>query len=352
MLILNPDTYKMLIRPLLFNLPPETAQSLADAALKRHSLWKFVSPLLRISNSRLEVNLAGMKLKNPIGLAAGYDKNCELLPSLASLGFGYVIGGTVTENPRPGNPRPRILRYVQDEALINALGFPSKGLDFAVQQLQQAQYDIDSTPLLVSVSGITEDEIVNCHRRLEPLVSAIEINISSPNTQGLRVFQEQDRLSALLSRINELRYKPLFIKLPPYLSPESTPFAAGDGRDRVQRLANVCAEHGVDAITVANTWPARDSRLAVGSGGISGKVIFPDTVRMVSEIRAEVGNSMAINACGGIFSGEDALRALQAGATTVQLLTSFIYRGPGVVRRINEELLSLMDREHVVALGR
>lgn len=303
-----------------------------------------------MENSRLEVNLAGMKLKNPVGLAAGYDKNCELLPSLASLGFGYVIGGTVTENPRPGNPRPRVLRYVQDEALINSYGFPSKGLEFAVQQLQQAQYDIESTPMLVSVSGITEDEIVNCHRRLEPLASAIEINISSPNTQGLRVFQEPDRLSALLNRVNELRYKPLFIKLPPYISPETRPSAAGDGKERIMRLANACAEHGVDAITVANTWPATDSRLAVGSGGISGKVIFPDTVRMVSELRAEIGNSMAINACGGIFSGEDALRALQAGATTVQMLTSFVYRGPGIVRRINEELLRLMDEEHIVAL--
>jgi dihydroorotate dehydrogenase len=352
LLVLNPDAYKLLIRPLLFNLPPETAQGVADSILKQPLLWRALSPLLRMESARLEVELAGMRLENPVGLAAGYDKDCQLLSSLSALGFGYVTAGTVTEMPRPGNPRPRILRYSQDESLVNALGFPSKGLEFAASQLEQARYETGSTPVVVSVSGVTADEIVRCHRRLEPLANAVELNISSPNTLGLRVFQEPNALSELLARINEDRRKPLFVKLPPYSSPQSMPSEGTEARDRTLRLAAACVERDVNALTVANTWPIRDSRLAVGSGGLSGRAVFPDTVRMVEEVRAEVGDEVAINACGGIFSGQDALKAIQAGATTVQILTGFIYRGPGVVRRINEQLLALMDRERVVALSR
>ena len=347
MLIINPDTYRTFIKPLLFRMPPETAQWAAHVALKQRQVWRVASPLLQVENSRLEVDLAGLRLSNPVGLAAGYDKDCESLPSLSSLGFGYLTCGTVTEMPRAGNPSPRLLRYEGDEALINSLGFPSRGVEHAAWQLEQAQPLLHGTPIVASVSGVSAEEILNCHARLEPLASAIEVNISSPNTLGLRIFQESNALSELLGRLNEQRSKPLFVKLPPYLV---TPTIGDQQKGMVLGLVNACLERDVEAVTVANTWPARDSRLAVGAGGISGKPVLADMLQMVAEIRAEAGNGIAINACGGIFSGEDALAAIQAGATTVQIFTSLIYRGPGIVRRINEEMLGLMDQEHMPAL--
>ena len=348
MLIINPDTYRTFVKPLLFRLSPEGAQSAARFALKQRHIWRAASALLTLENARLEVDLAGLKLRNPIGLAAGYDKDCEYLPALEALGFGYLTCGTVTEAPRAGNPSPRVIRYPNDEAIVNSLGFPSKGLEYAAAQLERAQTALGDTPIVVSVSGVTADEIARCHRRLEPLAAAVEVNISSPNTLGLRVFQQPDALGRLLALLNDGRRKPLFVKLPPYLDLPST---GGEQKDMVLGLARACAEYGVDAVTAANTWPIRDSRLAVGAGGLSGKPVFADMARMVADIRAEAGGRMAINACGGVFSGEDALAAIRAGATTVQLLTSLIYRGPGIARRIKEQTLSLMDAEHIAALS-
>ena len=347
MLIINPDAYSAFIKPLLFRLSPETAQAAAHLALKQHQVWRAASPLLQVHNSRLEVDLAGIRLANPVGLAAGYDKDCEALPALSAMGFGYITCGTITEMPRAGNPAPRVVRYERDEALINSYGFPSKGVEYAAAQLERAQPMLDGTPVVASVSGVAPDEILRCHSRLEPLSDAVEVNISSPNTLGLRIFQQPDTLRQLLARLNEQRYKPLFIKLPPYLE---TPSIGSEQKDMVLSLVDVCVEQGVEAISVANTWPARDSRLAVGAGGISGRPVFPDMLQMVADIRAHVGAGIAINACGGIFSGQDALAAIQAGATTVQILTGLIYRGPGIVRRINEQTLTQMDIHHMPAL--
>ena len=341
-MMLVPNAYRALIRPVLFRLPPETAQRVADAALKLTPVWRALGPLLEYAHPSLTTTLAGLELRNPVGLAAGYDKNCEFLPSLAALGFGYVTGGTVTPTAQPGNPRPRVVRYREQESLVNALGFPGQGLDRAVARLQ-AVGGSSSAPVVASVSGVTVDDIVACHRRIEPLVSAVEINISSPNTEGLRIFHEGPVLAELLETVNASRRKPLFVKIPPFR-------AEGDaGEQKSERtlmlgLVGVCAEHRVDALTVANSWPVRDAGLALGHGGLSGKPVFDDMLRMVHAIRSAVGGSVAINACGGIFSGEDAWRALRAGADTVQLLTGMIYRGPGIVRSINRDLARRLDR--------
>ncbi len=286
-------------------------------------------------------------MKNPIGLAAGFDKDCEYLPSLGSLGFSYLTCGTVTEAPGTGNPLPRVFCNPRDESIINSYGFPNKGVEHAAQQLRQAQPLLNGTPVVASVSGVAADEILRCHQRLEPLVSAVEVNISSPNTLGLRIFQQPDTLRQLLSSLNDRRSKPLFIKLPPYLE---TPTLGSEQKDMVLSLVEVCVEQGVEAVTVSNTWPVRDSRLAVGAGGLSGRPVFADMLQMVVGIKAEVGSRLAINACGGIFSGEGALAAIQAGATTVQILTGLVYRGPGIVRRMNEQMLTHMDAEHMPAL--
>ena len=347
---MSPSLYRFLLRPLLFRLPPEAAQRAADLALEQRLLWRAVAPAFRVRDAKLNVDLCGLELENPVGLAAGYDKNCELLPSLAALGFGYLVGGTVTEFPRPGNPKPRIVRYVKEQSLVNALGFPGKGLEHAARQLERARSALGGKPVVVSVSGVTPDEIVRCHRRLEPLADAIEVNISSPNTAGLKVFHEAKAFAKLIGRINEARAKPLMVKLPPYPAADADNGAEGSARESVLALVGACVQKGVDAVTVANSRPAADSRLSVGSGGLSGRAIFSDTLRMVADVKAEAGDRLAINACGGIFSGDDAWKAIKAGATTVQLYTGLVYRGPSIVKQINRDLLAIMDREGIGSL--
>ena len=325
--------YESAIRPLLFRLPPETAQRAADVALRAWPLWKAASKLDR-SPPRSPVNIAGIKALNPVGLAAGYDKDCALLPALSALGFGYLTVGTVTRDARPGNPGRRLLRDAARGALINSLGFPGKGLDAAARRLERDRGKAGKTPIVVSVSGTTVEDIAACHARLEPLADAVEINISSPNTAGLRAFHDEAALGELLDEIAPRRAKPLFVKMPPF------PPADADAERHALglSLAEICVSRGADALTVSNTQPVSDARLGVGAGGLSGKPILRDALRMVAETRARIENAAAINACGGIFTSEDANRALESGADTVQLLTAFVYRGPYVARDIARSL--------------
>ena len=331
--------YKRVARPLLFRLPPEAAQRAADFALGWDGIWAALASSLRVEDTRLETEWCGMKLRNPVGLAAGFDKDCRRLPSLAALGFGYVVCGTVTLGPRSGNSKPRMVRLTSEESLLNAMGFPSKGLEDAAANIESARDRRSGTPLVASISGTEVGDIVRCHRRLDRLADAIEVNISSPNTAGLRMFHSGNPLRGLLDAINEARLGRLLIKLPPY-SAQDPP---QQERDSISSLVEVCLEKGVDGLTVANSRPVSDSRLSTGSGGLSGRSIFPATLTMVRDVRAEAGDSIAINACGGISSGSDAWDALQAGADTVQVYTGLLYEGPGLVSRINDELRTRMD---------
>lgn len=330
-LALIPRAYESLLRPLLFALPPEKAQKFADGALRVWPLWKAAERVGGFASRRIETGVGGLRLKNPVGLAAGYDKNCEALPALSSLGFGYVTCGTVTLEPRPGNPGVRLLREPSRRALINALGFPGPGLQAAAERIAADRRLVGDTPVVVSVSGTEVGDIVACHRTLEPLADAIEVNISSPNTANLRVFHDPDVLAELLDAVNESRERPLFVKMPLFPAREDDP----EHHELVMSLADVCVSKRVDALTVANTQPVQDARLGVGSGGLSGKPIFGHTLRMVKETRDRVGEATHINACGGIFTAWDAWQALMAGADTVQLFTGLVYRGPGVARDIS-----------------
>jgi dihydroorotate dehydrogenase len=341
--------YRWVLRPLLFRLPPERAQAVADYVLARRALSTVLGSGMQVRNGRLFVDLCGVTLENPVGLAAGYDKNCEMVGGLSRLGFGYLTVGTVTESPRPGNDAPRLLRLPKEESLLNALGFPGAGLEAAATALERSRDAAGGALLIVSVAGTTVDEFVRCHRRLEPLVDAIELNVSSPNTSGLRVFQEPEALGRLIGEINDGREKPLLVKLPWCGVSGDGEGGAAEERERLAALARVSVDAGVDALTVANTRPTADDRLSTGAGGLSGRGVFEDMLAMVAHVRSEAGDGVAINACGGIFSGEDAWRALQAGATTVQLFTGMVYRGPGIARMISQELLKIMDREGVDA---
>ncbi|CAI8012788.1 Dihydroorotate dehydrogenase (quinone) [Geodia barretti] len=317
----NLSIYRNLIRPALFLLPAESAYDLATVALRLSPLWRVIGAMNSFESSNIRTTVGGINIKNPVGLAAGLDKDCKVLPALSSLGFGYVTCGTVTLHPRPGNPKKRLIRDRSREALINSMGFPNKGLDSAVERIKRARRRCLDTPIVVSVSGTEIDDIVTCHRRLEPLVDAVEINISSPNTEGLRIFQEPDVLETLLNTINAGRSKPLFVKMPPF--PRKT---------RMLRT----------------TIPVENPQLEVGSGGLSGKPIYEQMLRMVSEMRERIGDKADINACGGVFTAKDARRVIEAGATTIQMLTGFVYNGPCVAPHINKALSNSLAETHGV----
>ena len=334
----NPRTYQKFVRPLLFMLPAEFAYHLATRTLRLKRIWG--DPEAAGSTSpNIRTSVAGIQLENPVGLAAGFDKNCEILPALSYLGFGYLSCGTVTLAPRQGNRRTRLLRDAPTESLLNSMGFPNSGLDKAIQRITHGQRWRTNTPIVVSISGTQVGDIVTCHRRLEPLVDAVEINISSPNTTGLRLFHDADVLADLLTSVSDRRSRPLFVKVPPFPDEQRN----AELHDQMLSLAEVCVSAGVEALTVANTQPVSDRRLGVGSGGLSGKPIYERMLRMVAEVRSVVGDSVAINACGGIFTADDAWGALCAGADTVQLLTGMVYRGPGVARDISRELARLVS---------
>jgi dihydroorotate dehydrogenase subfamily 2 len=316
----------------LFRLSPERAQRLAESALRIRPVWRTLSLRLRVSDPVLRRTFAGIHLENPIGLAAGFDKQCQHLDTLGHLGFGYVVGGTVTPEPRPGNPRPRLLRETSSQSLINSMGFPSDGLEVVADQMRR--FGHLAMPVLVSIAALDPEGFERCHQTLEPLVDALEMNISSPNTQGIRRFQVPDEFRALLQRMNVHRRKPLFVKLPPYTDEQ--------GREQVAALLNECIAAGVTGVTAINTLPVEDSRLAMGRGGLSGRAIFPDMLRVVRDLRQEAGDKLFINACGGISTGEEAWQALQAGADTVQIYTALVYNGPSVVHTIATELAQLM----------
>ena len=332
--------YTRLVRPLLFTLAPERAQALAEAALGVAPLWRAARPFLEIRDERLRCQMGAIPLSNPVGLAAGYDKDAKLVGRLSNLGFGYMVVGTVVAEPWAGNPRPRLLRNPETGSLMNSLGFPSRGVDAVAKNLRAAR--TQRVPLVASISGTTVEEFARCHRALQPLVSGLELNVSSPNTEGIRVFQEPQRLEELLSVLRTLKEKPLFLKLPPYFDDA--------GRTRVLELVDVCLQHSVEGVTAVNTWPQEDLRLAMGKGGLSGRPLFPHMLRIVEEIRRHAGPDLTINACGGVFSGYDALQALQAGANTVQLFTGFVYQGPGAMRGINRHILSFMVKEGISSI--
>ena len=332
--------YSALVRPLLFRFPPELAQKIAEWALGITPLWRAAGPLVRVSDRRLRVEIGGIPISNPVGLAAGYDKDGLMVGQLANLGFGYIVAGTVVRDPRSGNSSPRLVRDPKKGSLTNSLGFPSQGLNRVVGNLEGL--NTEKIPLIASISGLSVEEFSHCLEVLQPLVSGLELNISSPNTEGIRIFQELEKFDELLIALNAIKQKPLFLKLPPYFDDSQ--------RDRVMEIVDLCVKHTVEGVTTGNTRPVDDSRLAVGKGGLSGKPLFPHMLRAVKEIRDRAGEGLIINACGGIFSGQDALSALRAGANTVQIFTGFVYGGPATIKRINRDILSFMDREGIGSL--
>jgi dihydroorotate dehydrogenase len=317
----------------MFCAPPETAHEIAKWFFKRRILWGLASRRLCVRDSRLQVKLGKFTLPNPVGLAAGFDKNCEMAESLFRIGFGYLTLGTVTLNPREGNPKPRIWRRPPN-ALVNSMGLPNKGARAIVTS--DARTRPEYGPVVVSISGLSVEEFVECFRLVELFADGVELNISTPNTAGVRAFQNPDTLDVLLKSIEETKTsdKPIWVKLPPHFDPE--------GRENVHRLIDACVKSKVQGLTCANTKLVNEPRASIGTGGLSGPPIFDDMLRIIVDTYHYTDGQIPLNACGGISSGADAWRALRAGASSVQLYTALVYHGPGIVSRINRELLMLI----------
>ena len=330
--------YKRVVRPVLFRFPPELTHNATAWLLRRflaRKALRLFSPSYEVVDPRLHVRIAGLEFPSPVGLAAGFDKDCGFLHAMLALGFGYVVGGTVLLGPQAGNQRPRLQRFTKELSMLNSMGFPSAGAQAVQRNLGRLEHR--KKPVVVSVAGLSLDEMIACHSTVEPLADAVELNISSPNTEGLRIFQQPDSFAELVEGINAHRTKPLFVKLPFYSDAKE--------QERVLGLVRAARQHGVDGVTASNTRPVAAPMLAAGRGGLSGKALFQDTLRIVKEVRGEASERMAVHGVGGVFTAEDAYRVLQAGADTVQLFTALVYEGPGVARRINRGLLRLLERD-------
>ncbi len=311
--------FRAIGRPLFFSLPPETSHRVANALLGLPAPWARIGGAH--DDPSLVADLCGLALRNPIGLAAGFDKTCRHLGPLGDLGFGYVVGGTITRAARAGNETPRIARSPARHSMVNAMGLPNPGAEAVEATLRDRARG--PAPRFVSLADETLPDAVSSFELLEPLVDGVELNASCPNVSWGRDRDNEARLRELLVEFRERSAKPLFVKLPPFVSETE--------REVVLALARISREAGADGLTCSNTRPVEDARLAAGRGGLSGRALWPHTPRIVAEVRAAVGDGMAINACGGIFTGDDVATCLEAGATTVQIYTAFIHEGPGVV---------------------
>jgi dihydroorotate dehydrogenase len=313
--------YRAVARPLFSSLPPEAAHRLAQSVLSLPLPWERIGGTPK--DRALRLSLAGIELSNPVGLAAGFDKSCRHLDALGRLGFGYVIGGTITRDPRAGNAKPRIIRYPGRGSMTNAMGLPNPGADAAARTLSRSPR---SGPRLASIADQDLDEVIATHGLLEPHVDGVELNASCPNVSWGRDRDNEAHLALLMRELGARRTRPLFVKLPPFRSDAE--------REAVLALARIAQDGGADGLTCSNTRPVSDRRLSVGAGGLSGRELFRDTVRIVADVRTATAGALPINACGGVFSAADASACFDAGAATVQVYTGLIERGPRVVRDI------------------
>jgi dihydroorotate dehydrogenase len=310
-----------LVTSALLRLSPETAHRVATTMLGLPLRWEGIGRAPRRDD--LRVVLAGIELPNRVGLAAGFDKTCRHLDALSRLGFGYVVGGTITRRPRRGNARPRIARIRERRSMVNAMGLPNPGADAAARTLARLPR---TGPRFASIADEDVADVLDAHALLEPHVDAIELNASCPNVSWGRDRDNEAHLASLLGELAPRRSKPLFVKLPP--------FRTGVERDVVLALARIAQEGGADGLTCSNTRPVADARLASRSGGLSGRDLFEETPRIVRAVAEATGGELAINACGGIAGVEDAEACLQAGASTVQVYTALVYEGPALVGRL------------------
>lgn len=332
-----------LLRPLLFSLDPETAHEVTLKLLKLGQVTG-LNGLLYSSIPDKPVTVMGLNFKNPVGLAAGLDKNGDYIDALASLGFGFIEIGTVTPRPQSGNPKPRLFRLPEHEAIINRMGFNNLGIDHLLAQVQQSPYQgilginigkNADTP----IENATDDYLIGL-RKAYLSASYITINISSPNTKNLRQLQQGDEIKQLLNSLKEEqlklqqqhhRYVPIAVKIAPDLNAEE-----------VSHIAKLLLEFSIDAVIATNTTIARDMianhPLANETGGLSGAPVKDKSTQVIRGLAAELNGKLPIIAAGGILSAENAQEKLAAGASLIQIYSGLIYRGQQLVADIVNSL--------------
>ena len=339
--------YKIFIRSFLFLFNPEFSHNFVLGVLKIifkiPGIANLFSFLYCIENERLTRELFGLTFKNPVGLAAGFDKNAKVFNEFSSLGFGFIEVGTVTPLAQSGNPKPRIFRLNKDNALINRMGFNNEGVDVVVDRIKKKYTNIiiggnigknKATPNKLAAS-----DYIKCFNVIAPHVDYLVLNISSPNTPNLVELQNKSYLNDLLSEIQSLNQKtykkPILVKISPDLS-----------FHQIDEVIELVMKFNISGLIATNTSSNRiqlDTSLKkiqrIGSGGLSGKPIYTRSKEVVSYIKKKTNDSIPVIAVGGIFTADDAVEMLNAGASLVQIYTGFIYNGPSLVKKINQKLL-------------
>jgi dihydroorotate dehydrogenase len=324
--------YSSVGRPALFALPPETAHRVALALLGLPLPWKRIGGTS--DDPALETAMGGIPLRNPIGLAAGFDKSMRRLDALGALGFGYVVGGTVTMAKRAGNDRPRIVRDRPRGSMVNAMGLPNAGAPAAAASLARARR---TAPRIASIADEAIEDAAAAAALLGPLVDGFELNASSPNAGWAH---REAHVAALLDELSAATDRPIFVKLPP--------FDTADEREHVLSMAVSAQGRGAAGLTCSNTRPVEEPRLPAGRGGLSGRPLFASTPSIVRHVRAATHGTIPIAASGGIASAGDVISCLEAGASSVQVYTAFIYEGPGFVGALTR---GLADRLRADGIG-
>ena len=345
------DSFK-LVSPILHHLPAEFAHGLTLRALKSG----LVPPQPEFSHSSLEVSLWGRIFPNPVGLAAGFDKNAEVPDAMLSLGFGFVEAGSVTPKPQPGNPKPRLFRLPENNAIINRMGFNNQGLEvFAANLARRQRTGIVGANL--GKNKDTEDAAQDYEigaKRLSALSDYLVINVSSPNTPGLRALQGRKHLVDLVSRTRNALADglppratikpPLLLKIAPDLED-----------DDLKDIANTSMFGGIDGLIVSNTTIARPEGLlssnAKQAGGLSGQPLFDSSTSVLRRMYALTYGRVPIIGVGGISSGMDAYIKIRAGASLVQLYSALVYQGPGLVTQIKRDLVELLARDGFTSIA-
>lgn len=341
--------YKSIIRPFLFKLDPEQAHHFSFSILKNFGFLAKLFLPQPVVDKRLERNVFGLTFKNPVGLAAGFDKNAVLYNELADLGFGFVEIGTVTPKGQAGNPKKRLFRLIEDGGIINRMGFNNEGLEAAIVQLKKNKGKIliggnIGKNTQTAPEHYTEDYLT-CFEGLHNFVDYFVLNVSCPNVSSHAKLEDADYLKELIvevQKINRLKQKPkpILLKIAPDLN---------DGQ--LDEIIALVAETKIDGIVATNTSVNREGlkttheRLnEIGNGGLSGKPIKDRSTRVIRYLHEKSGGSFPIIGVGGIHSAEDAMEKLDAGASLLQLYTGFIYEGPELIQAINKEILKRSSR--------
>lgn len=340
--------YKAFLKPIFFLFPPETIHHLVFKLIKFFCRIPGIPALLKsayvINDKRLERTLFGLTFPNPVGLAAGFDKDAKLFDELGYFGFGFIEIGTLTPKAQPGNEKPRMFRLPEDEALINRMGFNNGGAAAAVERLKKRKTKILIGGNIGKNKITPNEEAVNdyqqCFHALVNYVDYFVVNVSSPNTPNLRALQDKEPLTKLLNHIKLLNQKqkqprPILLKIAPDLSNE-----------QLDDIISIMQDTKIDGLIATNTTIDRSNLKsskteveAIGAGGLSGKPLTKRATEVIRYLSERSNRSFPIIAVGGIHTGADAIEKLNAGASLVQVYTGFIYEGPAIVKRINKELL-------------